>query len=141
MLWCLEEKPVKCIDTPLLIELLLGKPSAKRWIREMGSSEGEFGTTEFNMTELALEAQGMKGRPDRRLDVLDTLRLELTVLPVDRQAYQTFSTLAKRNAGERSALPGMLTVATALAHGSTHLWTDKRRALPRILTPLKVVRY
>lgn len=132
---------MKCIDTPLLLDLLLGRPSARRWLKGASVTEGELATTEYNMTELALEAHSQKGSPLHRVAALENLRRELTVLPVDRESYRTLSVLLRKNPGRTANLPGTLVAATALAHGSTHLWTDKKRALPALLGPLKVQRY
>jgi predicted nucleic acid-binding protein len=131
---------MKCLDTPILEDLLLGRPRVKRWLDKVESTEGEVATTELNMIELAVLAKAHGGGLNRRLDALGALRRELTVLPMDAETYRAAISILRKNAGG-APYPGLLVAASALAHGATVLLTDKKRALPRDLGTLKVQRY
>ena len=74
---------MKVLDTPVLLDLLRGRPSAKKWLKELHGEE--IATTELNLFELGrLSSRGGR-RPDA---ALDRLRRSLTVLPIDERAVR-----------------------------------------------------
>jgi hypothetical protein len=88
---------MKALDTPILIDLLRGRPSAIKAIRAL--SGDELATTELNLFELGLLARANgAAHPEKRLAAVDRLRRKLTVLPVDPRAV--------RWATEHSSGPG-----------------------------------
>lgn len=81
------------LDTAVLIDLLHGRPSARRLLEE--SAEEELCTTEINLFELETLARADR-RPgrERRLASLERLRHKITVLPVDERAARAASLIA-----------------------------------------------
>ena len=84
------------LDTPVLLDLLRGRPDALRWVRSLDGEEVV--TTELNLLELTALARRARGAArDRRLAALAHLRRSVTVLPIDERAT------AKAAAGAGSA--------------------------------------
>lgn len=132
---------MKCLDTPLLEELLLGTASARRWLDRLGGGE-EVATTEASLSELALRAQHRRPRSGlaRRLAALGEVRRALVVLPLDSEASQRVADLVRRGIGGPPDDPfPLLILGTCLAHGVTELYTGGHRALPAA-PGLKIVR-
>lgn len=130
---------MRCLDTPLLEDLLTGRARAKRWLQESSKWEGEVAATEASFIELAVTAARMGRGVERRLAALQTLRRELTVLPLDEPSVRASLQLVSRSKGKLSEFPVMV-AGTALSKGVTHLLTDRRRSFPRDLAPMKLVR-
>jgi predicted nucleic acid-binding protein len=141
---------VRCLDTPLLEDLLQGRSRVQRWLPRLEGG-GEVVTTEVNLLELGLAARrlGPKGL-EGRLRALETLRKEVTVLPVTAEAVrQTIPvTEVKTGRGKRPRLPHPsessllgLVVGVALAHGVGEIWTNRSRALPEGNRKVKVRRF
>jgi predicted nucleic acid-binding protein len=130
---------MRCLDTPLLEDLLLGKTRAKKWLDKADAWGGEIAATEASMVELALIAKEMGRGSERRLLALEALRRELTVLPFDAEAARAAIALAKKSKEELSPLT-LLVAGSAIAHGAVYLLTDHKRPFPRDLGPVKLAR-
>lgn len=73
---------MKALDTPVLLDILRGAPSARTLIGRLGPEE--LATTELNLWELGVLAHQDRSRGvERRLAALERLRQKLTVLPFD----------------------------------------------------------
>jgi len=78
---------MKALDTPLLLELLRGRPGAKRLLPHLQGEE--LATTELNLYELEVIARSEGGRSrEQRRATLAKLRRRLTVLPIDERAVR-----------------------------------------------------
>jgi len=130
---------MRCLDTPLLEDLLLGRARAKKWLDKADAWGGEIAAAEASMVELALIAKEMGRGTDRRLSALDALRRELTVLPLDAESTRAAIALAKKSKEDLSPIP-LLVAGSAIAHGAVYLLTDHKRPFPRDLSPVKLVR-
>lgn len=130
---------MKALDTPVLMELLRGRPSARSILRSLHGEE--LATTEVNLFELeAIVAAGPpRGREHRRA-ALERLRRKLTVLPLDGRASAAAAALS---AGRLDAArpSEWLMLGTALAYGCSEWITTGPSRLPKGLgkLALKVV--
>jgi predicted nucleic acid-binding protein len=130
---------MRCLDTPLLEDLLLGRARARKWLDKVEGWGGEVATTEVSMIELALIARSKGRGSERRLQALEALRRELTVLPLDAEAARTALSMVKRSHETPAPLP-LLVAASAVSHGVTYLLTDRKRPFPAELGSVKLVR-
>lgn len=149
---------MKCLDTPLLEDLLEGKDRARRWLATLEEG-GEVATTEVNVFELGMRARARgKTGLSSRLRALERLRKELTVLPLDAEASRrSLESYARRASGggvQRRSRVGRaahtqaderilahLIAGAALAHGATEILTDKHRWFPSLSKSVKLRRY
>lgn len=131
---------MRCLDTPLLEDLLLGKKRVMTWLPslEVGA---EVATTEVNLYELALSARGARppGQARRRLSSLEEVRKALTILPLDPEATRRSWELV----GRSGTIPqgfAALVLGICEAHGVDELYTSRSRKLPKGHRSVKVVR-
>jgi len=119
---------MKALDTPVLLSLLHGVPSAKALVKSLSGEE--LATTEANLLELsAIAARGAKGVRTERTRALERLRRRLTVLPIDAQGgLQTASRLMGEESPSRLLVWAMY--GALEAHGCTELITDATGNLP-----------
>lgn len=131
---------MKCLDTPLLEDLLLGRKRARAWMEGL-SGGAELATTEVNLYELALGARRARGRRAflARLRALEEVRKVLTVLPLDAEASRKAGELLTGPQGASEGL-GTLVAAICLVHGVDEIHTSQRRKFPSGLGALRVVR-
>ncbi|MDE1821973.1 MAG: type II toxin-antitoxin system VapC family toxin [Euryarchaeota archaeon] len=129
---------MKCLDTPLLEDLLMGRPSSRRW---MGALKGsaELATTEVNLFELTLVAlRGPRRTWTPRLRSLEEVRRALTLLPLDAEASRRAAGILQRGRGAAGGLLPLV-VGVCLAHGVGELYTTRQRKVPRNVAPLRIV--
>ncbi len=131
---------MKCLDTPLLEDLLLGRPRARKWLARFGKDEGETAATEVSFAELTEIARGQGRAAERHLEALAALRRELTVLPFDAESQRAMVRLAVKSRHDGGDLLPLMVAGTALAKGVSHVLTDGKRRFPREVAPLKIVR-
>jgi predicted nucleic acid-binding protein len=139
---------MKCLDTPLLVGLLRGRPEADRWLRDVGGDE--LATTEVNLYEL----EGLARSPSRgsrsRVQALHEVRREISVLEVNPESVRQAGRCGGRG-GPRQGEKGRsasswdqalvpLVLGTAIAHGAREFWTDTHRWLPGRVPGLQVRR-
>ena len=113
---------MKGLDTPILLEILEGRPSARKLVE--GLRGVEVCTTEANVAELHLIARALGGPGvAARLAAVERLRRGLTVLPLDAKATSTAAELVKdpRGVGALQAL-----VLGALAASGCSEWITSR---------------
>jgi predicted nucleic acid-binding protein len=131
---------MRALDTPVLLDLLRGAPSARAVLRASGAEE--VATTEVNLWELGrlASADGGAGR-DRRLAALDRLRRKLLVFPVD--ASTVVAAGRSRDARfDRLSPISELILRTVENHGCTEWVTTREVARPGRLGPrLTAVEY
>lgn len=132
--------PVRCLDTPLLEDLLLGRGRARRWVEKLEGG-AELATTEVNLYELAEIAR--RGTPRaglrRRLQALEEIRRAFTVLPLGPEGVRRAGGLLQGGQKGPSDLVVLMS-GICLAQGVDELFTSRGRKLPRGLHGLKVVR-
>jgi predicted nucleic acid-binding protein len=130
---------MKGLDTPILLDILEGRPSAKKLIQRMEGEE--VCTTEANMLELVAVARslGTAGLPGR-LAAIERLRRTLTVLPLDAKAASAASNRWKGKGAPPSTLQWL--VAGALdANGCSEWITDRATSIPGAFPRLRVTRF
>lgn len=119
---------MRALDTPVLLALLHGAPSAKALIKSLSGEE--LAATEANFLELsALAARGPPGSRASRIRGLERLRRRLTVLPIDSTSN---AEATARLAGDRPG--GLLSWAmygALQANGCSELITDSKGPLPK----------
>lgn len=99
---------MKALDTPLLVDLLRGRPSAWKFLDRHRAEE--LLTTEINLYELELMARrGPPAGRERRLAAVASLRRKLTVLPINDRAT---------GLAIRGSSAGKSTIAEALMHSA-----------------------
>ena len=125
---------MKAFDTPVLLDLLRGAPSARRFVRSLGNEE--IATTELNLWELGVLAiQDKTPGRERRLAALGRLRRKLLVLPIEARSVE--AALRLTPTASRSALIR----GTLEAHGCTEWVTVREVASPTGRGPLRIVEY
>ncbi len=132
--------PVRCLDTPLLEDLLLGRGRAHRWVERLEGGS-ELATTEVNLYELTEIARRWTPRAGlrRRLQALEEIRRALTVLPLGPEGVRRAGGLLQGGQKGPSDLVVLMS-GICLAQGVDELYTSRGRRLPRGLHGLKVVR-
>ncbi|MCI4355059.1 MAG: PIN domain-containing protein [Thermoplasmata archaeon] len=127
---------MKAVDTPLLLELLRGRPSARSALKALQGEE--LATTEVNFFELeAIVAAGPRPGRDQRRAALERLRRKLTILSVDGRGSAAAASLsAGRLEAARSS--EWLMLGTALANGCTEWLTTSGAHLPKDLGKLRL---
>ena len=121
---------MKGLDTPILLDLLRGRPRAVSLLKTLGDEE--LCTTEVNLYELEVLARRDR-RPgrERRLAALERLRRKLTVLPVDERGARAGAALAAAS-GQRGARGVDYLVAGVAASAGVAEWvTIGDLALPK----------
>ncbi|MFZ0699548.1 MAG: PIN domain-containing protein [Thermoplasmata archaeon] len=116
---------MKALDTPVLLALLQGAPTAKALLKSLSGEE--LATTEANMLELSALAARSDSRTSR-IRALERLRRRLTVLPIDPQAVVE---VTGRRSGDRAGSMLVWAMYGALqTRGCAELITDTRGTLP-----------
>ena len=136
--------PLRCLDTPLLLDLLLDRPGVGTWLPGLQDGQ-ELCTTEVNLYELALRSERL-GIPRRaREAIARPLRRELTVLGLTRESIELAEGFHRgpgwsrgSTAEERLLVP--LILGGALSQGARELWTSPGRWTPKVVKGLKVHR-
>jgi predicted nucleic acid-binding protein len=129
---------MKGLDTPVLLEILAGAPSASKLLR--GLSGEELCTTEANLFELEAIARLERGAAlDRRLAALERLRRGLTVLPLDERACRA---AAVRSKGDSQGLStdAWLVWGALEANGCTEWITSMTTRAPKGPTKVRIRR-
>ncbi|MCI4324302.1 MAG: PIN domain-containing protein [Thermoplasmata archaeon] len=120
---------MKGLDTPVLLEILAGGPSATKLLR--GLAGEELCTTEANFFELETIARSDRGAAlERRLAALERLRRGMTVLPLDERAGRA---AAIRSKGDPQGLPTDLWLVWGAleANGCTEWITSPSALVPK----------
>jgi predicted nucleic acid-binding protein len=127
---------VKALDTPVLLELLRGRPTLGPLLKSLEGEE--LATTEINVFELeAIARAGPRHGREHRRAALDRLRRKLTVLPIDARAVQTAATLSTgRLRGATTS--EWLMLGAAGAGGCSEWVTTSATKYPRDLGKLPV---
>lgn len=113
---------MKGLDTPVLLALLAGEPRAvalaRRWRGE------ELATTEIHMLELAaIAAAGPSRNRSGRMASLSRLRRRITVLPLERHAFEEAGRRLGRGESPEN-LYQVAALATLEAAGCNEFVTD-----------------
>jgi predicted nucleic acid-binding protein len=127
---------MKGLDTPVLLDILEGRPSARKLLRRLAGEE--ICTTEANLLELESIARRERGGSlDRRLAAVERLRRGLTVLPLDERATRT---AASRMRGVSQGVSGLgwLIFGALETNGCGEWFTRKGAAFPAGTSKLKV---
>ena len=130
---------MKGLDTPLVLDLLRGRPSARKVV---GTFEGEeLCTTEINLFELETLAR-LDRRPgrERRLAALERLRSKLTILPIDQRAARAAAVLAATQPRSASASEYLI-LGAAEAAGVSEWLTTTDLPVPKAPSKLKIRKY
>jgi predicted nucleic acid-binding protein len=134
-----EEASMKGLDTPILLELLRGRPSLAPILKSLEGEE--LATTEVNVFELeAIARSGPRHGREHRRAALDRLRRKLTVLPIDGRAIQAAASLSTGRLHEAAASEWLM-LGAASASGCSEWVTTASSRYPRDLgkLPVKVV--
>ena len=120
---------MKGLDTPVLLDLLRGRPGAQGLMEAVGGEE--LATTEVNLFELEWIARAgpPRGR-ETRLAALENLRRKLTVLPIDSRATRAAAQLAS-NATAAVGASALLMLGAAETAGCTEWITHRGGAWPK----------
>jgi predicted nucleic acid-binding protein len=115
---------MRALDTPVLLRLLRGDPTARALARKIGAEE--LATTEINLWELTvLATEDRRPGRERRLEAIERLRRKLGVLPVDAAALAA-ATRRRREATDRGETPSVaLMIAALVGHGIEELITTR----------------
>jgi predicted nucleic acid-binding protein len=129
---------VKGLDTPVLLEILEGRPSAQKLLQEFSGEE--VGTTELNLFELAAIARSL-GAPglERRLAAVERLRRGLTVLPLDDRASRAAAS-KWRGKGQGLSDATWLVFGALAANGCTEWITSRSAGFPNVPTKVRLRR-
>ncbi|MFI5414142.1 MAG: type II toxin-antitoxin system VapC family toxin [Candidatus Lutacidiplasmatales archaeon] len=126
------------LDTPVLLEILGGRPSAKALLKRLTGEE--VGTTEMNLFELVAIARALgPAGLERRLAAVDRLRRGLTVIPLDAQASQGASARWRGDGQGLSSTPWLLLGALEV-NGCTEWVTSRSSGFPKTASKLRVTR-
>ncbi|MCI4357233.1 MAG: PIN domain-containing protein [Thermoplasmata archaeon] len=126
------------LDTPVLLEILGGRPSAKALLKRLTGEE--VGTTELNLFELAAVARALgPAGLERRLAAIDRLRRGLTVIPLDAHASRLASSRWRGDGQGLSSTPWLLLGALE-ANGCTEWVTSRALGFPKTPSKLHVTR-
>jgi predicted nucleic acid-binding protein len=129
---------MKGLDTPVLLEILEGGPSARKLLESLEGQE--VCTTEANLLELVAVARrlGSAGLA-ARLAALDHLRRGLTVLALDSKAAGAAAARWKEKSAEQPTLSWLIAGALEAA-GCTEWITDRVGSLPAVSPRLRITR-
>ena len=128
---------MKALDTPILLEILRGKPGATALLRSLSGEE--LATTELNLFELEQIARSESPRGlEKRLAAIERLRRRITVLPIDERAVASASVLSKGGPAAQAPAMARLMVGAAGASGCSEWLTSRGFAPAGGLGKLKV---
>jgi predicted nucleic acid-binding protein len=126
---------MKGLDTPVLLAILHGTPSARTLLKSLRGEE--LGTTELNMFELQrLAAESQPPARTARLRALVGLRRRITVVPITAAAVEE----AHRGGARQAKDPGYCALmwSAMVEAGCTDWITTAEAAPPRGSTRLRV---
>jgi len=127
---------MKALDTPVLLELLRGRPSMGKVLKSLEGEE--LATTEINLFELeAISRSGPRHGRDQRRAALDRLRRKLTVLPIDARAVQAAIALSSGRLRDATATEWLM-LGAASAGGCSEWVTTPSAHYPKDLAKLPV---
>jgi predicted nucleic acid-binding protein len=127
---------MKALDTPVLLELLRGRPSLGAILKSLEAEE--LATTEINLFELEVIARsGPRHGRDHRRAGLDRLRRKLTVLPIDARAVQAASALSNGRLHDATASEWLM-LGAASASGCSEWVTTSAARYPKDLGKLVI---
>ncbi len=127
---------MKALDTPVLLELLRGRPSLEKVLKSLEGEE--LATTEINLFELeAIGRAGPRHGRNHRRGALDRLRRKLTVLPIDARAVQAAAALSAGRLGSATASEWLM-LGAAAAGGCSEWVTTHSARYPKDLGRLPV---
>ena len=120
---------MKAFDTPILLSLHQGEAEVRTLLRKLRGVE--VATTEYNMLELSVLANGGSARHRAgRIKAIDRLRGKLTVLPITTAAVREATARIVGNS-QVSYPPAQLAMLGALeAEGCDELYTDRHTQFP-----------
>jgi predicted nucleic acid-binding protein len=129
---------MKGFDTPVLLEILEGRPSATKLLKRLTGEE--LCTTEANLFELEAIARQERGAVlERHLAAVERIRRGLTVLPLDEKAVR--AALARWRENGQGLTAGAWMVFGALeANGCSEWFTSRSSAFPKVPTKVRVTR-
>ncbi len=117
---------MKAIDTPVLVELLRGRPTARSLLKHLQGEE--LATTEINLFELeAIACAGPRKGRDNRRAALERLRHKLTVLPIDARAVSAAAALSMGRLETVSSSEWLMLGAASASGCSEWLTTNSAR--------------
>ena len=126
---------MKGLDTPVLVHLLHGSPSAQALLKSLRGEE--LATTELNLYELGvLAAQGPRSARGARLKALAGLRRRISVLPIGPAATEEAQRLSSglgRTSGYEAIVWGAM-----ISAGCQEWITTKAYAPAKPLPGMKV---
>jgi predicted nucleic acid-binding protein len=113
---------MKGLDTPVLLRILLGEPSARKLLRELQGEE--LATTEWNLLELEMISRSLDAPgKERRRAMIEKLRRRLTVLPLDERAVEAAAHNLVRSRRPRDLI-GAAILAVLESRGCSELLTS-----------------
>lgn len=128
---------MKALDTPVLLEILRGRPGATTLLRSLAGEE--LATTELNLFELEQIARSDSPRGlEKRLAAIERLRRRITVLPIDERAVTSACSLSKGGRAAQSSTMARLMLGAAAAAGCSEWLTSRAFASAGGLGRLKV---
>ena len=129
---------MKGLDTPVLLEILEGRPAASKLLK--GLAGEELCTTEANFFELeAIAREGRRVPLERRLAALERLRRGMTVLPLDERACRAAAARWKDGGQGLSGQTWMIYGALE-ANGCSEWFTSKTAGFPKTPAKLRITR-
>jgi predicted nucleic acid-binding protein len=127
---------MKALDTPILLELLRGRPALAHVLRALEGEE--LATTEVNLFELeSIARAGPRAGREARRAAVDRLRRKLTVLSIDPHAVQAAAALSHGRLHEASATEWLMLGAASAAGCSEWITTSGGR-LPKTIGKLSI---
>ena len=127
---------MKALDTPVLLELLRGRPALGPLLKALAGEE--LATTEINVFELETIARsGPRQGRDHRRAAVDRLRRALTVLPIEARAVQAASALSTGRIQEATSSEWLM-FGAATASGCTEWVTTSVARCPKRLGKMSV---
>ena len=130
---------MKCLDTPVLLEILAGRPSAKKLLEELAGEE--LGTTEVNLFELAACARSLgPSGLEKRLAALERLRRSLSVLPVDERSSRLTAARYRDQSTQAVSGSSWLIFGALEAYGCTEWITSRSSRFPTVSTKIRIRR-
>ncbi len=129
---------MKGFDTPVLLEILEGRPAAAKLLNRLSGEE--LCTTEANLFELEAIARQERGPAlEKRLAALARLRRGLTVLALDETAARTAGA-RWRDGGQGLTAQAWMVFGALEANGCTEWLTSRGAAFPKVPGKLRVNR-
>lgn len=132
---------MKGLDTPVLLDILEGKPGARKLVDSLRGQE--VCTTEANVVELMVAAQALGSAGLwAKMTAIDRLRRGLTVLPLDAKAAAA-SVLRRPKPAKLETLPTIVAMMLGAmeSRGCTEWITSRTDGLPKAWGKVRIVKY